>query len=422
MITPRPYQRRWRLPTPYVRDAEPLEAAGVLDEVSGPLGLLLWQSARDAALWAMTPSEAREGLFHEAAEPRRLADLLTIGPPAARIEEPLGALARMLTHPADTAPEVVMLACDRISQWAEAEDRVATALTYAQAAALAVPGSARGALRVGRLARRRGELVRAEGWLQRAVVLARQEGDRVSHAWGYTALGSLHMLRGNLPAAERHHQRALRVAERHSLRARAAAALHDLFVVSADRGLTRPAVAYARRAVEMYGSRHQKLPALAHDVALMWLENGEFERALHVLEVVWPHMPQNQQILGLANTARAAGALGRAALFAESRQKVLDIVASASEVENQPAALLNIARGAAHLSELELAESLARQSLDAARRLQQNKIVFSAENLLQSIHAETSAAGTPIEAPADAKYSDEDADSLVGELVACFAG
>lgn len=421
MITPRPYQRRWRLPTPYVRDAEPLEAAGVLDEVSGPLGLLLWQSVRDAALWAMTPAEAREGLFHPDAEPRRLADLLTIGPAAARIEEPLGALARMLTHPADTAPEVVMLACDRISQWAEAGDRVATALTFAQAAALAVPASARGALRVGRLARRRGELVRAEGWLQRAVVLARQEGDRVSHAWGYTALGSLHMLRGNLPSAERHHQRALRIAERHSLRARAAAALHDLFVVSADRGRTGEAVGYARRAVEMYGPKHQKLPVLAHDVALMWLEQGEFSHALPVLEAVCPFVPTSQSILGLASTARAAGGLGRRALFDDYHRRVVALADRDSQRDNQPAALLNVARGAAHLGERELAESLGHRCLELARELQQHKIVFAAESLLDSLHADTSAAGTPLEAPADAKFTDEEADSLVGELVACFA-
>lgn len=392
----------------------------------GPLGLVLWQSVRDATLWALTPAEERQGLFTPDAEPRRLADVLTMGADAASIDDPLQALAGMLSHPADIAPEAVMLACDRVSVWAEGRGSVAAAIAFAQASALALPASSRAALRVGRLARRAGEHTRAEGWLQRAVVLARQEGDHVSHAWAYTALGRLHMLRGNSPAAERHHQRALRIAERHSLRARVAAALHDLFTLCAQSGRFPEAVTYARRAVAAYGPKHTRLATLAHDVALMWLESGEFTRALPVLEAAIPRMAPNQHVLGLANTARAAGSLGQRETFTRCQVAVAAIVAAGGELENHPGALLNVGRGASGLGDLELAATLATRAQRLATELGQHRVVFGAESLLASIEARRRAAGAPrspagVPAPADREPTPQ-ADELAGELVAGLAG
>jgi tetratricopeptide (TPR) repeat protein len=393
---------------------------------AGALGLVLWQSVRDATLWALTPAEKRQGLFTPDAEPRRLADVLTMGAGAAAIDDPLQALAGMLSHPADIAPEAVMLACDRVSVWAEARGSIATAIAFAQASALALPGSARSALRVGRLARRAGDNSRAEGWLQRTVVLARQEGDSVSHAWAYTALGRLHMLRGNSPAAERHHQRALRIAERHSLRARAAAALHDLFALCAQSGRIPEAVAYARRAVTAYGPKHDRLATLAHDVALLWLESGEFARALPVLQASIPRMSPNQQVLGLASTARAAGSLGEPETFTRCQLSVASIVDAGGERENHPAALLNVGWGASALGDLDLAAGFAARARALATELAQHRIVFAAECLLDSVEASRRAAGVPaaqaeVIAPADRETIPQ-ADELAGELLAGLAG
>lgn len=419
MSSPRPYQRRWRLPPPYIREMKPLEASGVMDEVPGPLGLVLWQSVRDTTLWALTPAEKREDLFTPDAEPRRLADVLTFGDAVAAIDEPLRALAAMLSHPADVAPEAIMLACDRVSMWAEMRGRMMTAIAFAQASALALPASSRSALRVGRLARRAGEHARAEGWLQRAVVLARQEGDRVSHAWAYSALGSVYVLRGNFPAAERHHQRALRIAERHSLRARAAAALHDLFTLCADTGRPADAVSYARRAAIAYGPKHDRLPALAHDVALTWLESGHFARALPILQAATPRMAPNQQVLGLASTARAAGSLGYEELFARCHLGVIQIVEAGGERENHPAALLNLGRGAAALGKLEVATSLASRAHELAIELQQHRIAFAAESLLESVNSRRGAARTTATAPAGLPAPADDESSPQADEFAC---
>lgn len=423
MSDPVSYSRRWRLPPPYLSESEAMEGAAMLEEFRGPLGLLLWQSVRDVTLWALTPVERREGLFSSEAEPRRIADVLVLHGLPSQLEEPLRALAALLSHPADVAPEAVMLACHRISQWAESQDSIATALAYAQGSALAMPASAKSALRVGRLARRRGENARAEGWLQRAVVLARQEGDRVTHAFGYSALGNLYRTRGNMPASERHHLRALRIASRHSLVAREAAALHDLFVICAETSRVQDAVRHARRAVVAYGPKHERLPALAHDVAVLWLENGEFGRALPVLLAVWSRMGTDQ-VLGLTNAARAAGALRDARIYHDCRERAFALIDGAATREHRAVGLLNLARGAVSLGELELGRALVTRALDAAREAREHKIEFGAESLLQQIDARH-----PSEArgPSDRKRlrdesgPDEGADALVEELVACFS-
>lgn len=417
---PAGYRRRWRLPPPPPGGAELLEGGGILEEVEGPLGLLLWQCMRDVALWASTPSERREGLFSPEAEPRRLADVLAVGPPAQPLDEALRALAGMLAHPSDVAPEAVMLASQRISVWAEGRGAVATALAFAQAAAGATPASARSALRVGRLARRRGEYSRAEGWLQRAVLLARQESDPTTHAFGYSALGNLYYTRGNMPLAERHHLRALRISERHCIRRRSAAALHDLFVVCAETSRVTEALGYARRALAAYGPKQAATVTLAHDVALLWLERGEFAHALPVLEAVWPHMEPPLRVLGLANTARAAGALGQRSKFEECHRRLAEAFRSSRTREHQSPALLNLARGAASLGEWDLAASLARQTLELAERLGESKIRFSAENLLQSVEAGRRAAEPAL--PTRTNPPDDPVSgALADELVACFS-
>lgn len=415
---PSRYERRWRLPPPYLRGQEGLEGSLVLEELGGPLGLVLWQAMRDAALWALTPADRREGLFTGEAESRRLADLLALGEPPAALEEPLRALAALLSHPADIGPEAVMLACQRISQWAEEREARATALAFAQAAALATPASAREALRVGRLASQRGEYARAEGWLQRAVVLARQERDSVTHAWTYTALGHLYFQRGNFPASERHHLRALRISRRHSLLRREAAALHDLLTVCGATGRYAEALHFAGQAVAAYGPNHDRLPSLAHDVALLLAEQGRFAAALPILTAVWPRLEPRQRLLGAANAARAAGALGDRDVFSRYAEIARELLGHEAN-EDTPSALLNLARGAAGLQMWDDAFDLGRESLRLASRLHQGKIQIAAESLLHSIDAERHLSSP---GPSPVQPDDELASRVSRELVACLTG
>lgn len=365
-----------------------MEGSTLLEEVPGALGLLLWQAMRDVTLWAMTPREERLGLFNPDAEPRRLAALLSIGSPALDIEAALRATAAMLTHPADVAPEAILTACQRISQWAEVEGAPATALAFAQAAAMAVPGSARAALRVGRLARQRGEYPRAEGWLQRSIVLARQARERETHAWAYSALAYVHFHRGNMPAAERHHLRALRIARRFSLISREAAALHDLFALSVETQRHEAAMDYARAAVAAYGPLHGKLPTLAHDVAVLWVEQGRFARALPVLRAAWPRMEAYQQLLGLSNLVRAAGGAGDRHVFDAAWRAASLRLDTNPRTEQLSTIALNLARGAAVLGDFERGTEMARRAQGYAAGMSEHKTAFEAETLLEAMSSE----------------------------------
>lgn len=410
----RAQQRRWRVPPPYLHAAEALEGATVLEEVPGPLGMLLWHCMRDVTLWATTPVEQREGLFAPEAEQRRLAALLALGPAARELEAPLRAIAAMLSHAPDTAPEAMMLACQRVSQWAEAGGALGTALAFAQAAALAVPAAARPALRVGRLARQRGDYARAEGWLQRCVVLARQGGEREVHAWGYSALGNLHRMRGNLPLAERCHLRALRIARRNSLISREGAALHDLFVVSMDRSRHEDALHWARAAAAVYGPRHANYHALAHDVAVLWLEQGRYGIALGVFQRIEMRMRPQRNLTVVSNIAHSAGGASAADVFERCWTDCWELVEREGQAAGVPSALLSLARGAAALGQLDRARDAALRAQELAHRLGEGKTQFEVEALLASLAAEHAATPRVLE---HARDGDELAAQFAGELV-----
>jgi hypothetical protein len=181
-------QRRWRVPPALLHGPEALEGAGVLQEIAGEAGLLLWLAVRDVTLWAQALPSVRGELFSEAAEQRRVAALL-VADVEAGIEEPLGVLTEIVGRPTRVRAEKVSFACQQISQWAEVNGSLATALAFAQAAALACPGDAIAGLKVGQLARRHGEHARSETWFRRTNALARQSGDWASYALAFLGHG-----------------------------------------------------------------------------------------------------------------------------------------------------------------------------------------------------------------------------------------
>src|SRR5690606_3206737 len=121
---------------------------------------------RDVLLWSQTPAPEREGLFAPGARERRLAEQLA-GSLDPEIEDPLRTLAALVEAPTTTSPETVALACRQIVQWAEARGSLATALAFAQNAALACPADAAAAFTVGRIARIAADYARAEVWFRR---------------------------------------------------------------------------------------------------------------------------------------------------------------------------------------------------------------------------------------------------------------
>jgi tetratricopeptide (TPR) repeat protein len=384
-VPQRKTQRRWRVPPALKRGDEIFEGLGVLDELTGERGLVLWQSLRDALLWADAKEDERTSLFAHDAERTRMAMILTTQP-SPDLEEPLGVLARMLGEPERISEEMVALACRRVSQWADDEGMLTTALAFAQAAATVTPGDAGAAFAVGKLARRRAEYARAETWFRRTIALARQIGDWATYSQAFLGLGSMYQQRGNLPAARRFLIRSMRAAQRNSLHSIEGMALHDLFAVAGEAERYEEAHQYARAAYEAYGPHHPAIPRLAQDVAYWWLSQGHFAEALPVLESVLPHFPTpGDRMTVLGSIARAAGGLGQRERFREAWDAAHDLVGSTAADERAAQGLLDMAHGAASLGLWDKAETAAREALETGSRRNEARIRLTAEAIIDSV-------------------------------------
>lgn len=379
--------------------------------------MVLWQALRDVVLWAAIPAAEREGLFAEGADRHRMAAVL-----AAELDEgmerPLSVLASLAGNPERAHGEQVALACRKLSQWADGRGALATALAFAQAAAHAAPGDAEAAYVVARFARRRAESARAESWFRLAITLGRQSGDWNTYALSFVGLGNLYMQRGNLPAARRFQIRAIRAAKRHSLHTVRGMALHDLACVAAERGESAEADRHARAALEAYGEQNPRLRALAHDVAVFWMEQGQFRRALPVFQALLPHFsdPANRLLI-LSSLARAAGGAQDAVAFNGAWGQSLPLAEDLKAEETVARSLLTFAHGAVSLGDWERAEEVAARALKIATEREEAKVQFTAESLLDSIGRQQS---TVVGVGADESTTSVEGDDLASHFVRCL--
>ncbi|HEU0051897.1 MAG TPA: tetratricopeptide repeat protein, partial [Longimicrobium sp.] len=332
--------RRWVVPPGLLAVDEPYEGHTVVEEVQNQLGVLLWQSLRDADLWSTASPSARPRLFGASA-PRRRRDLLDELEETSPLALPLRTIMRVLDPDTYLDGEQLTDACQTISRWAGQRGMPRTALAFAQSAALATPDRPGPAYVVGLLARRTAEYRRADTWFRRALALARRNGDWRYYGLACIGLGNLYQQRGEFPVARVWFVKALRVARRHGLWPVRSMALHDLFCAAADGGQMEEAEEFARRAFRSYGRRHPRLVRLAHDVANFWLMKGEHERALRVFRAVLPHIARPaEQRLVMANMARAAAGMRDRMTFASLWSDVWRMVDEVEDTEGVPEALL----------------------------------------------------------------------------------
>lgn len=417
---PRKTLRRWRVPPALTHgDTDAFEGLSVLDEIPGELGILLWQSLRDAMLWGRSNQAERGALFAEGADRARLAAMLTAGCPA-EVEEPVKAIAAMVAAAETAREENVALACREVAQWAEARGLLATALAFSQSASVVTPADPAASYNVGRLARRRAEHARAETWFRRTVALARQAGDWPTYALAFVGLGNLYVLRGNFPAARRFHIRALRAAGRNSLHDIEGMALHDLFGIALECGDASEANDLARRAFQAYGPLHPALPRLAHDVAYLWCTQGCFAPALPVLQSVLRHFQAPADRLSvLGDIGRAAGGAGNRPTFQQAWDEALELIGANGGQDTAARCYLDLAHGALSLGAWERAEDAAQRALDGAIRRSDAKTRLTAEALVEAArrhqHAERAAA-------VGSEPWLESADALATELVHSLEG
>ena len=412
--------RRWRTPPAILHGGEAFEGAAVLDEMKGPLGVLLFQLARNVYLWASTPPEEREGLFQSRAD-ETLTGMLHEADADVQLELALLPLVRMTNSPDTAHEEQVAVACQHVARWADVNSHLETAIAFAQGAAVVLPADAAASFAVGRLARRRAEYARAETWYRRAVALGRQSGDWASYSMAFGGLGNLYAQRGNLPMARRFHLRALRAARRHSLRALHGSALHDLFVLAAQMGQPDTAESLARQAFDTYGQDHPRLVFLAADVAYLWMERGRFAPALTVFQALVHHLRRHEDLITQANMVRAAAGAGERRLFEQTYAEVWDRVTRTQNLENAAAVMLELAHGATMLGEWDKAERAAERAAQVARERGEGKVLLSAEAVVDQVRRNRGvkariAAATPPPEPETAERAQTFAQDLVRTL------
>jgi tetratricopeptide (TPR) repeat protein len=415
---PRKPRRRWRwhVPPALVHGGESLEGVQVLEEVQGPLGLLLWETYRDVAVWAITPPEERTGLFADGAHAARVQALEALGAEAV-LDRGLRGAAAVLADPDAAEEQEVMTACRQVADWAEQRGYLATAVALAAAGAMAAPAHAGAAFRVGQIARRKGEGARAETWFRRAVGLGRQAKDWTSYSEAFLGLGNLYKQRGNYPAARRFHIRGLRAARRHALRDVQARALHDLFTIAVETGPTGEAQELARLAFRAYGPRHARLPALAHDVAYFWMGQGRFGPALEVFKAVLPHFTDGSEaILCAGNVGRAAGGAGDRPAYEQAWEQVWSASGDWEKLPSAGQALLELAQGGSSLRDWSRAEKAAESARDLAQRRGQGHAVILSDALLDAVRRKRGPERPAAEAPETAGDTQELAADLVRSL------
>jgi tetratricopeptide (TPR) repeat protein len=320
---PRPgIARRWCVPPAMVGDpGDTLDGECILAESPGDLGLLLWRTARDVALWAGTESDARGRLFAEGSVVGRLS-LRMAADLAPKLSGPVDTLHGMLALGGRADAGIVSVCCLEVAAWARRNGLARTATAFAQAAALASPAFAEAALQVGIHARAAGQAARSGTWLRRAISLSRREEDGAAYSAALVELGELYEGQGDPLRAEGFYRRGFRASRRCAARRARMHAAHCLFRLARRRGDDTSAAQFALVAQRCHDAEAEGGPALLLDLARFWRDVGEAGRAraaVRRLVPVWERLPPESRLLAAALTARtradaASPARGRGAL------------------------------------------------------------------------------------------------------------
>jgi len=379
--------QRWRIPPP-LRSAggeDGPEGIAILQEIKGPLGALLWTTLRCVNAWVDTSPDERKDLFPERAADWQTVDILTAGPHR-ELESALQDLTTLLRPGSETKPEMVGQAATRVARWAEYNGYKLTGAAYSEAAANVCLGNPVYSLAAGRSARDHARYPQAEAWLQRTIGISRQVGNWSTYSDAYLAYGTMMRRRGNMPAARKRVERALRRASRENLRELQAKAYHDLFVIEFECERFELANQYAAQAWRQYPAEHVNQVRLAHDIGYLWLAANAFEPALQVFKALEAHISAEVRPNLFGAMALAAGGCADRSTF-DYAARNLDEVKGAVNVAE---AWLEVAQGAIHLADHREALLAARKSLAIATARREHKIVFLAEQTIETAQQDLS--------------------------------
>lgn len=361
-------------------------AAELVGELPPELSLAVWQTLRSVLLWAAEEPALRDDLFEPCAMGEWEAELLEAAwDPDVRC--PLAVLVGQLARLGEASAETIAHACLSVTDWALEHGYVHTALGFAEAAALAWPQHPRFAWLAGRLMRVHGRRREAEMWLRRAERAATQATDWETRTLALNSLGNVQAEAGNYRQAAQSHAQGLRFARKHGLRDREGELLHDLFIATAYMGDLDTAEEHARAALEIYcDTAHARLLGLAHDVAVLWMERGQFSRALPVFLEVGQHFTDpNERVLVTASAARAAGACGEEDLYARLAAEAEALAGDVTSGGFIPRSLYLLGMGAWNLSRWETAERLLARAESLAREREEADVLAEAGAALAAV-------------------------------------
>ncbi|HYW13594.1 MAG TPA: hypothetical protein VE871_16655 [Longimicrobium sp.] len=380
-LPPRPLEFAYPLAVP---DATVLGAV-LLHEVPGDFTLQVLQALRLVFAWAAGP-RASGAVFDATDLNAWEVDVLHTAGIEEALWAPVSVIAGELARPAEVEVERLAHACLAVTEWALDREAHGTALLFAEAAAVVWPTNARIAWLTGKLYRERLQLSQAEMWLRRASRVAVWTGDWELQARALISLSNLKVHLGDLPGGRKLLLSTVRLTKRKRLREQSAMAHHDLFVIATYAGLFTEAELHAQQAFTAYGTDHPNLLRLAYDVSHWWTQQGQFSRAIEVLNVLRDRFPDPERKLHvLASTARAAGALNDASAFGDAWIRAWELIESGVAQHLRAAAALELGLGALSLGLREDAERAFVRAQEAARELRDGDTLARADAALDAL-------------------------------------
>ncbi|MFL5541736.1 MAG: hypothetical protein ACJ8J0_22310 [Longimicrobiaceae bacterium] len=296
-------------------------------------------------------------------------------------------VAMFVAAPPDDDREEIARACLALADWALSQQAQETALAFAGLAALVWPRHPRYAWTYGRLLRGRSRMREAEHWFRRSYRIAVWLGDFEAQVKCLDSLGVLAYVTGNYRRAEGRLVRALALATKRGLRHVRGEVLHNLFALELERQDFARAEDYAASALRHYLPRHDRLPALAHDLACLWMNQGHFERALPLLRAVVNHLEEpSERFQTYAATARAAGGAGDRDAFEWAWRGAHETAIRLDEGRIRGAALVDLGRGASSLGRwTEAVQAFERARFVAARHGETSVLVTAEAGLTAAV-------------------------------------
>lgn len=367
-----------------VPDAAVLGAV-ILHEAPEAFALHVFRALRLVFAWAAGPDTSAAVFDAEDLEAWE-ADVLGASGIDEALWAPVSVIAGELARPAEVGPERLAHACLAVTDWALGCDAHGTAILFAEAAAVVWPTNARLAWIVGKLHRERLQFGRAENWFRRASRVAVWTSDWELQAQAINSLGNLKVHLGDFAGGRKLLLAAARLAKRRRMRDRQAKVLHDLLAVSIYSGAFNEAETYAKQSFMAYGPAHPDLINLAFDVSNLWLQQGQFSRALEVLKALHSRFPDaDRQLRVLASTARAAGVMHDAETFHHAWTSAWTLIDTGMVDHLRAAAPLELGLGALSLGLWEYAELALTTSRDAAQDLREGDTLARAESSLDHL-------------------------------------